>query len=182
MSVPAGSATSSDQEHEPAVRALDPSRLPDHLDALYSAARRLCRSHEDAEDLVQDTVASLLGRTRWLRADNERAYLIRALRNTHANHFRAQRRRPSTIPLLEGHCNGGVSDGRPFDARELMAAIGTAPKQYRDAVLAVDVVGLSYRQAARQLHTREATLTTRLHRGRRQVVRALSERFAESSW
>ena len=62
-----------------------------------------------------------------------------------------------------------------FDARELMEAIAAAPAPYRDAVVAVDVVGLSYRQAARHLRTREATITSRLSRGRQHIARALGE-------
>jgi hypothetical protein len=34
----------------------------------------------------------------------------------------------------------------------------------------VDVLGLSYREAARALHVREATITTRLFRARKQVA------------
>ena len=54
-----------------------------------------------------------------------------------------------------------------------MEAIAGAPPQYRDAVIAVDLIGLSYREAARSLRTREATITTRLHRGRQHVARDL---------
>ena len=54
-----------------------------------------------------------------------------------------------------------------------MEAIASAPAAYRDAVIAVDLLGLSYREAARSLRTREATITTRLHRGRQYVARAL---------
>jgi RNA polymerase sigma-70 factor (ECF subfamily) len=39
-------------------------------------------------------------------------------------------------------------------------------------------VGLSYREAARALRTREATITTRLHRGRQHIARALTESTA----
>ena len=60
-----------------------------------------------------------------------------------------------------------------LDSRELMRAIAALPELYRDAVVAVDVVGLSYREAARSLRTREATLTTRLHRGRQRLAHAL---------
>jgi hypothetical protein len=41
------------------------------------------------------------------------------------------------------------------------------------ALVAVDVLGLSYREAARALRVREATITTRLFRARRLVVREL---------
>ena len=45
-------------------------------------------------------------------------------------------------------------------------------------VMAIDVVGLSYREAARALRVREATITTRLHRGRQRIARALSDQPA----
>ena len=54
-----------------------------------------------------------------------------------------------------------------------MEAIASAPAHYRDAVIAVDLFGLSYGEAARSLRTREATITSRLHRGRQHVARAL---------
>jgi RNA polymerase sigma-70 factor (ECF subfamily) len=55
-----------------------------------------------------------------------------------------------------------------------MEAIASAPPRYRDAVIAVDLLGLSYREAAKSLRTREATITTRLHRGRQHAARVLS--------
>jgi RNA polymerase sigma-70 factor (ECF subfamily) len=63
-------------------------------------------------------------------------------------------------------------------SRELMEAIATAPPLYRDAVIAVDILGLSYREAARSLATGEATIATRLHRGRQYVARELIDRGA----
>jgi len=56
-----------------------------------------------------------------------------------------------------------------------MEAIGSVPAHYRDAVIAVDLIGLSYQEAARALHTRESTITTRVHRGRQQIARALKD-------
>jgi RNA polymerase sigma-70 factor (ECF subfamily) len=40
-----------------------------------------------------------------------------------------------------------------------MEAVASAPDPYRDAVIAVDVLGMSYREAARSLRAREATIT-----------------------
>ena len=42
------------------------------------------------------------------------------------------------------------------------------------ALVAVDVLGLSYREAARALRVREATITTRLFRARKQVAKQLA--------
>jgi RNA polymerase sigma-70 factor (ECF subfamily) len=151
------------------LHELDPNLISEHLELLHRVARRLCRSREDAEDLVQDTLAAVLKRPRLLRSDDARGYLVRALRNTHAAHYRAAVVRPATVSLLESHMQDYVSQAPPVGARELMEAISSAPKPYRDAVLAIDVIGLSYRQAARRLRTRETTVTTRVHRGRKHV-------------
>jgi RNA polymerase sigma-70 factor (ECF subfamily) len=151
--------------------ALDPNRLPDHIDRLYRAAWALCGSRQDAEDLVQETFVNVLKRPRLLRDDNEIAYLLRALRNTHANRHRAAARRPQTRQLFDD--DAPAHNDRSIQGREIMQAIANAPALYRDAVIAVDLVGLSYREAARSLRTREATITTRLHRGRQHIAREL---------
>jgi DNA-directed RNA polymerase specialized sigma24 family protein len=54
-----------------------------------------------------------------------------------------------------------------------MEAIASAPRPYRDAVIAVDLMGLSYREAADALGTLETTIPTRLHRGRQHAALAL---------
>ena len=66
-----------------------------------------------------------------------------------------------------------MSHDRDFESHEIMEAIARTPPAYRDAVVAVDLIGLSYREAASALRTRESTITTRLHRGRQYVARAL---------
>lgn len=152
-------------------RFLDPERLGDHLDHMFRAAWALSGSRHDAEDLVQDTLLKVLRRPRWIRDGNERGYLLRALRNTHASAYRTAARRPATRQFFE-HDAPATTDS-DASAREIMEAIASAPALYRDAVIAVDVLGLSYREAADSLGSRESTITTRLHRGRQHVARAL---------
>jgi RNA polymerase sigma-70 factor, ECF subfamily len=152
---------------------LDPARLPDHIDALYRAACALSGSRHDAEDLVQETLGRVLKRPRFVRHGHELGYLLRALRNTYASGYRTAARRPATLPLAGDEAH---STPEPcFHAREIMQAIASAPARYRDAVIAVDVLGLSYKEAGRALRTREATITTRLHRGRQHVARVLTD-------
>ncbi|MGI8429712.1 MAG: RNA polymerase sigma factor [Solirubrobacteraceae bacterium] len=160
-----------------AARKLDPERLGDHLDRLYRAAWGLCGSREDAEDLVQQTYAKVLAKPRLLHSEDDLGYLLRVLRNTHfSNHRAAGRRiRPSTLAgdldLIEDHSIVGPQDA--LEASELYALIARLPDGFRDALVAVDVLGLSYREASRALSVREGTITTRLHRGRRLLARAL---------
>ena len=150
---------------------LEPDRLADHIDALYRAACALSGSRDDAEDLVQETFARVLKRPRLIRRGHELRYLLRALRNTYYSRHRAVTRRPTTVALPEE-----VPRATPepsFNASEIMLAVASASAPYRDAVIAIDILGMSYKEAARALRTREATITTRLHRGRQHVARFL---------
>lgn len=151
-------------------RLLDPQRLGDHLDRLYRAAWGLCGSREDAEDLVQDTYARVLKRPRLLRSDDDLGYLLRVLRNTYFSSHRAAKRRVSAEPLPDELDRLEDPTARhpqqELDARELYAQIAELPPNFRDALVAIDLLGLSYREAARTLRVREATITTRLYRAR----------------
>ena len=167
------------------MRALDPQSLTRHIDRLYRAAWALCGSREDAEDLVQDTFARVLSKPRLLRGDDDLAYLMRVLRNTFFSSRRTASRRPVTGASFEDVV---VADTQPtsqpesaLDVQELYAAIAELPEDFRLALVAVDIVGLSYREAADALRTREATITTRLFRARRQVARLLSDSPESSS-
>ncbi len=152
-------------------RYIDTDRLSDHVDALYRTARSICESHQDAEDLVQETFANVLKRPRLLRTGSEIGYLRRALKNTYASHHRAVAHRPATRQLFE-HDAPALLVGTA-DSREILEAIAGTPAVYRRAVITVDLLGLSYREAAHALDTSEATLTTRLHRGRQCVASQL---------
>jgi RNA polymerase sigma-70 factor (ECF subfamily) len=165
----------------PPPRELDPEQLGDHLDRLYRAAWGLCGSREDAEDLVQETYARVLKRPRLLRSDDDLGYLLRVMRNTHFSAHRAAGRRLAPEPLpdeldqVEDHSVIGPQEALEarLEASDLYALIERLPGGFRDALLAVDVLGLSYREAARALRVREATITTRLHRARLRLARAV---------
>ena len=156
-------------------RPLDPARLGDHLDRLYRAAWALCGSREDAEDLVQDTYARVLARPRLLRNEDDLGYLLRALRNTFLNQKRTASRRPRPGPLPTSSTSSPTrrraEPQAALEARELYAAVASLPDDFRDVLVAVDVTGLSYKEAARALRIREGTVMSRLYRARQQVVR-----------
>ncbi|MGA9876701.1 MAG: RNA polymerase sigma factor [Solirubrobacteraceae bacterium] len=159
--------------------ALDPRSLPGHTDRLYRAAWALCGSPDDAQDLVQETFARVLARPRLLRGGDERAYLMQVLRNTFLTQRRTASRRPqiSTTTLEQfDPVDPRVAD-RPEEAlqtHEVFATIATLSEDHRLALVAVDVVGLSYREAARARGTREATIATRVFRARERMARELS--------
>jgi RNA polymerase sigma-70 factor, ECF subfamily len=159
------------------VRELDPNSLGDHLDRLYRAAWALCGSREDAEDLVQDTFAKILTRPRFLRGEEDLWYLMRTLKNVFLSQRRTLARRSPPVALDEDAdpVEAPQSD-RPDEAaqnREVYSAIAGLPDDMREALVAIDVVGLSYEEAAKALGVRQGTITSRLFRARARVAKSL---------
>ena len=159
-------------------RTLDPQTLGDHVDRLFRAACAMCGNRHDAEDLVQETFARVLARPRILRNDDDLGYLLRVMRNTFISRLRTAQRRPRTRELPE---HAELVDLRATDhaddvvqAHDVLAHVAALPDVFRDAVVAVDVAGLSYAEAARALRTKEATITSRVHRGRAQVAQRVA--------
>lgn len=181
------SATTHDQKAEPPRRQdtaargtthdLDHDRVGDHLDRLYRAAWALCGDREAAEDLVQETYARVLSRPRILRKEGDLGYLMGALRNTFLDARRASARRPppDALPLDDRLTDprASVEPEAAFAATEVYGAIATLPQDFRDVIVAVDVAGLSYKEAAKALGTKEGTVMSRLHRARERIVAAL---------
>ena len=162
-------------------RRLDPDRLGDHLDRLFRAAWAMCGNPHDAEDLVQDTYAQVLARPRFVRHDDDLGYLLRALRNTHISRLRRAGRRPQEVELGDDQEGDVGAPEFAYEVGELFAVIAQLPDEAREAIVAIDVAGLSYREAAAAFGIKEATITTRLHRARRRVARAMEPAQEEAS-
>ena len=90
---------------------------------------------------------------------------------------RTQSRRLRTAPLpdeLDVIADPRATDpAAAFETGEIYAAVAALPADYRDVLVAVDVTGLSYKEAARALQIPEGTVMSRLYRARQQVVRRI---------
>jgi hypothetical protein len=100
------------------------------------------------------------------------------LRNTFLTDRRTATRRPrvssTTIDEIEPvDPRGGERPEEALQAQEVFTAIAGLPERYRLALVACDIAGLSHREAAHVLDTKEATVATRLFRARAFVVHAL---------
>jgi RNA polymerase sigma-70 factor (ECF subfamily) len=159
------------------VRELDPDRLGDHLDRLYRAAWALTGSREDAEDLVQDTFAKILQKPRFLRGEEDLWYLLRTLKNVFLSQRRTLAARTTSVMLDEEtdpvEAPSAVQPDEAAEAREVYAAISQLPDDMREALVAIDIVGLSYEEAAKSLKVRQGTITSRLFRARQRVAKQL---------
>lgn len=158
---------------------LDADRAVRHLDRLYRYALALTGDREEAQDLVHDVVEALLRRPRLLRdAGSEVSYLMTMIRHRRLDRFRAERRLPQTVELesrvdLLGGRSGEEPDSRA-EQGEVFETIRRLPAHFRDVLLAVDVAGLSYAEAATVLEVPKGTVMSRLHRARTQVATAFA--------
>ena len=147
-----------------------------HLDRLVAAARALCGNHADADDLVQEVFVTLLRRPRRLTRGSELAYLLTMLRNARIDRYRSTARR-QTFALDEAEepedPRSGLRPDRALEQREVLDAVYALAAPFRETVVAVDVLGLSYREAGQALGVPVGTVMSRLARGRDRVIGAL---------
>ena len=156
------------------ARVLDAAALGDHLDRLLRAALALTGSRPDAEDLVQEVCVRVLAKPRMVSGGDDLGYLLRVLRNTFISGRRTAARRPATATApedLERFEASPIADPeRAFEARQLYARIAELPEHHRDVLVAVDLLGLSYKEAAENLDVPTGTIMSRLYRARQALV------------
>jgi len=126
---------------------------------------------------VQETFARVLAKPRRLRSEDDLGYLLQVLRNAFLTSRRAAARRIVAVDAPAGFEPVDLSvQRRPedaFEVREIFAHIAALSDGFRDALVAVDIVGLSYAEAAELLDVKEATIASRVHRARLQVARGM---------
>ena len=165
-----------------------------HMERLFQFARRLTRSHEEAQDVVQETyLRAWRFFHRFEKGTNARAWLYRILHNVFLNLRKPGRQKEVQMPEDEGmddfllytHMvrDGGWKD--PLDVSpekfnhmfgdEVKRALDRLPDVYRFPLLLCDVEGMSYENIAKVLGVPGGTVRSRLFRGRAVLQKDLVE-------
>lgn len=124
-----------------------------------------------ADDLVQETLLRAL--QAWERVEpdsNPRAWMHAILRNTFVSELRRSQREVAFDGEL---CDRDRSHERVL-AIDLERALAELPAVLRETLLAVDVEGLHYREAAARTQAPIGTIMSRLYRARRRVAHKLA--------
>jgi RNA polymerase sigma-70 factor, ECF subfamily len=147
---------------------------------LLRAALQLTKHNQDAEDLVQESIARACAAFHRFTPDtNVRAWLHRILLNTFINGYRKRQREPLlTVPSVEdlsgaeryGFAASSMSAEdavlSKIPADRLVTALQTLPEEFRQVLYLIDVEGFSYRETAVIMNTPLGTVMSRLHRAR----------------
>ncbi len=179
-----------DPAKEPAQAAI-PRLFDSYGDRIFGLGLRICGSREDAQDLVQETFLRAYkgwGQFKGLSAPSTWLFTIAARTCKRLNHRRsgAPAHIESFHDLLpsdeEGFLDVPSPDEGPLESilrREASAAVeealGTMPLQFRMALVLKDLGDFSMAEVAGMLGIKEATVKTRVYRGRLHLAKQLKK-------
>jgi RNA polymerase sigma factor (sigma-70 family) len=145
---------------------------------LRGYARALTRDNIDADDLVQETLTKALRyHDRFTEGTRLKAWLFTIMRNTF---YTAAKKRGREFPGSEDCVSSTVTVEPDHDRimahKELVAAINRLPRQYREMLVLVVVLGESYEAAAALCGCAIGTVKSRVNRARNMVIADLEGR------
>ena len=116
---------------------------------VYAAHARMPRT------LFRKPTPRVLRRPRLLRSEDDLGYLLKVLRNTYFSAHRTAKRRVRAEPLPDDlerlEDPSATHPEQALDAHGLCAKVAELPEPFKEALVAIDVLGLSYREAAQAL-------------------------------
>jgi RNA polymerase sigma-70 factor (ECF subfamily) len=143
---------------------------------LRAFAMKLCRNVDQADDLVQETIARGCRNIALFEpGTNMVAWLTTILRN----HFLSECRRASyrLSDAIEDHVETLSIPAAQFasaEAQQLRAALAELPQPERVALVMVLGAGYEYEEVARALRCPTGTVKSRVSRGRRKILSRLA--------
>ena len=154
--------------------AFEAEALP-HVDGLFRLALWLEHDREEAEDLVQETLAQALQSfDRFKAGTNCRAWLVTILQHLRSHRHRARGRMP-VVDALEGRLAETVPFVPPIPQHitdeEILETLRRIQPHYQEVILLCDVEEMTYKEIAEALAIPMGTVMSRLHRGR-ELLRA----------
>lgn len=146
---------------------------------LRRLAQRLCRTADDAEDLVQSTVMHALRSYANFDGLHLRSWLVTIMRNRQKSLWRRLR-----VVREDGELPEDLSTGPQYwaavenklHAETVLKALDSVSEPLRLAILLCDVEDMSYEEASVAMSVPVGTVRSRLFRGRKQLRDILGSR------
>lgn len=149
-----------------------------YADMIYRIALNDTHSPTDAEDILQEVLMARFLHSGFEDSEYEKRWLIRVTLNKGKNLRRSLLRRP-TLPLDSLYEQ--PAPGHP-DYRPLRAAVAALPRKLRQTIDLYYFEGYSTAEIADLLSVKEATVRTRLRRGRMKLKEILQEEWNDDEF
>jgi RNA polymerase sigma-70 factor, ECF subfamily len=153
-----------------------------HLKAAHNLARWLTGNEEDARDMVQESYLRAFKFFGGFRGGDSRAWLLKIVRNTVYSWLQ---RRSKLERLVESHeemedfedisVNPAQALDRSAAIETVRAAIAQLLPEFREAIVLREMEGFAYKETADITGVRIGTVMSRLARGRRDLLRILTQ-------
>lgn len=152
------------------------------LPELRAYAFSICERRDDAEDLVQDSVARALTAERQPETlEQFRPWMFRVIRNLHYDELRKIRVRREYLAhekrLYDE--NPGIPD-RSGDILVRLAFEGLPPDT-REVLFLIDIMGLKYKEASLIMNVPQGTVMSRISRARRALLERIEGKTDETT-
>lgn len=161
----------------------------EQFDALHRMAMQICRRHDEAADLVQETFLRALKAADRFEDQGQgvRPWMYRILFNTFYTKRKRDHRGPvSVAEFFEEESRETLPNEPPpawdissFDwdhvDERLKAAVESLKPEYRAVLLLWGVEGMKYREIAEIIEAPLGTVMSRLHRARKLLADALAD-------
>ena len=153
---------------------------------VYSFARYLLSSREEAEDVTQEVLPRLWRHSPGVDEERLGSWLLRVTRNACYDLLRKRRSAAAAglAPGLDDEAAAAVPASEPDPQsraeatdfrRRLLAALAEIGEPYKSVIILREVQGLPHREIGEALGIPEVTVRVHLHRGRRRLREILKE-------
>ena len=156
-------------------------QISPHLKSAYNLAKWLTRSHEDAEDIVQEAFLRAFSAFESFRGADAKPWLLTIVRNTSMTWLKRNRNAGATIGLEEALEDPVERSPDPeegllisCDRQQVRQALEQLPLDFREVVILREMEGLSYKEISTTVGVPIGTVMSRLSRGRDWLRRILS--------
>lgn len=160
-----------------------------HLNAAFNLARWLTRSHQDAEDIVQEAYLRAFRSFEHFHGDDGRVWLLTIVRNTFYSWYQHNKKQQMETQFEEeihsaeqnGSATSQFDNNDPENLlvqhdsqKQLQQALEALPLEFREVMIMRELEDLSYKQIAEIIGIPMGTVMSRLGRGRKHLALLLA--------
>jgi RNA polymerase sigma-70 factor (ECF subfamily) len=148
-----------------------------HKSKMKSVAFRITKNDEDAEDVIQNSIISIMKNAHKFRGESAvTTWIYKIVTNASIDKLRALKSVQSLENLNEFIINNNETNQKDISL-DLMNALNTLPLNQREVVFLIDFEGFTIKDAAKKLKCAPGTIKSRCHRAHEKLAKQLQSQM-----